>query len=102
MARKDEKIIGFRLDRAELLRLEEAAERAGIGPHEWAKRATIRELDSGNLLPKIAFTNDAIKEELLELRQDVAVSVEAILVTSGKVSSEQALKFVTEKLRKRV
>ena len=99
MARKDEKIIGFRVDKALLSRLEEAAERAGISPHEWAKRATIRELESGSQLPKLALQTEAIKQELTELRKDVAVATKALLVSAGKSTLEQADKFVKTNLK---
>ena len=99
MAKKDEKIIGFRLDNSLLYRLEEAAERAGISPHEWAKRATIRELESGSQLPKLTLQTESIKQELAELREDLALATEALLVSAGKASNEQASKFVKENLR---
>jgi hypothetical protein len=68
MSKKEEKIVSFRLEGDNLLRLEEAAERAGLSVHEYAKRAVIRELDSGNQLPKIALQTEAIKQELVEIR----------------------------------
>jgi hypothetical protein len=98
MTRKDEKTIGFRVDKTLLSRLEEAAKRAGISPHEWAKRATVRELDNQNQIPKIALQTEAIKQELVELRKDFAVATEGILVSVGK-SSELASKFVKENLK---
>ena len=99
MARKDEKIIGFRVDKIQLERLEEAAKRAGVSPHEWAKQATFRELDGQNVIPKIALQNEAIKQELAELRKDFAVATEALLVSAGKASNEQAAKFVKANLK---
>ena len=99
MVRKDEKIIGFRLDNSLLSRLEEAAERAGISPHEWAKRATTRELESGSQLPKLALQSEVIKQKLHELRKDLAVMTEALLVSAGKASSEQAARFVKANLQ---
>ena len=99
MARKDEKTIGFRADRELSLRLEEVAECAGMSAHEWAKRAVIRELDSGNLLPKIALQSEALSAEMVELRKDLVVITEALLVSAGKATSEQAAKFVKANLK---
>jgi len=94
------KVITFRVSETELLDLESQAETAQMTVQQFAKKALQEKL--GGETKNLGLSVSALKEELLELRQDVAVSVEAILVTSGKVSSEQALKFVTEKLRKRV
>ena len=99
MARTNEKVISFRLDGEALRTLEEAAERAGVSAHEWAKKAVIRELESGNLLPKIAMTGEALSAEMVELRKDLAVITEALLVSAGKATSEQAAKFVKANLK---
>jgi hypothetical protein len=98
MARKDDKTIGFRADNELYLRLLEAATREGVSPHEWAKQAAIRLLDDQNQLPKIALQTEALKQELIELRKDVAVATEALLVSAGKATNEQALKFVNANL----
>jgi hypothetical protein len=99
MARKDEKIIGFRVDKSLQSRLELAAEEAGISPHEWAKRAAIRELDSGSLLPKLALQSEVMRQELIEIRKDIAVATEGILVSGGKATNEQASRFVKANLK---
>lgn len=99
MARKEEKIVSFRLEGDNLLRLEEAAERAGLSVHEYSKRAVIRELESGNQVPKIALQTESIKQEIVELRKDLAVATEALLVRAGKSTLEQAANFVNENLR---
>ena len=99
MARTNEKVISFRLDGEPLSTLEEAAERAGMSVHEWARRAVIRELDSGNLLPKLALQSEALSAEMVELRKDLAVVTEALLVSAGKATSEQAAKFVKANLK---
>ena len=99
MAKKGEKVISFRIDGAQLSRLEDAAESAGMSPHEWAKRATVRELDSGGQIPKIALQTESIKQELIELRKDIAVATEGILVSAGKATNEQAARFVKANLR---
>ncbi len=97
--KKLEKVISFRLEGEALSSLEEAAERAGMGIHEWAKRALVRELESGNLLPKIAMTGEALSAEMVELRKDLAVITEALLVSAGKATNEQAAKFVKANLK---
>lgn len=99
MPRTTSKILSFRLDSTVLRTLEEAAERTGLSVHEWAKRAVIRELESGSLLPKVALTSDSIRAELAELRKDLAVATEALLVSAGKASSEQAAKFVKTNMK---
>lgn len=99
MARKESKTIGFKAGGELLLRLQEIAKRDGVSAHEWARRAIIRELDSGSQIRKIALNAEAIIQELAELRKDVAVATEAVLVSGGKASLEQAAKFVKINLR---
>ena len=98
MGKKDEKIISFRLEGDLLSKLEESAARAHVSVHECAKRALIRELESGSQLPKLAIQTESIKQELAELRKDFAVATEGILVSVGK-SRELASKFVKENLK---
>lgn len=94
------KVITFRVSEEELLELERNAGKGQVTIQQFAKRALLERLtaDAGN----VALSVSALKEELLELRQDLAVSVEALLVTAGKVPPEDALKFVSEKLKKRI
>ncbi len=99
MVRQKERVISFRLDGEALQSLEEVAERGSISIHEWAKRALLRELESGNLLPKIAMTGEALSAEMVELRKDLCVITEALLVSAGKATGEQAAKFVKANLR---
>jgi hypothetical protein len=94
-----DKTIGFKVDRELYSKLLEAAEREGIGPHIWAKQAMIRILEDQNYLPKISLQVEAIKQELLEIRKDIAVATEGILVSGGKATLEQAAKFVNTNLR---
>ena len=99
MARKDDKTIGFRVDNDLFSRFEEVSKREGIGPHEWVKQAALRELEGYNQIPKIALQTEVIKQELVELRKDLAVATEGILVSAGKATHEQASKFVKANLK---
>ena len=99
MARKEEKIIGFRVDSAQLSRLEDAAKMAGVSPHEWAKQATLKELEGHAQIPKLVLQSEVIKQELTELRKDLAVATEGLLVSAGKATHEQASKFVKANLK---
>ena len=99
MSKTEGKIFSFRLDGELVSKLNEAAERTGLSPHEWLKRAAIRELNGLSNLPKLALQNEAIKQELIELRKDIAVATEGILVSAGKATNEQASRFVKANLK---
>ena len=94
------KVITFRVSEAELSELESRADSEKVTIQQFAKRALLERLEDAQ--GNVALAVSALKEELLELRQDLAVSTEALLVTAGKVPPEDALKFVSEKLKKRI
>jgi hypothetical protein len=92
------KTIGFRLDQKRLSRLEDLAEAAGVTIHEFARQALTERLDSESDVHRLTMNVTNIQSELSELRRDLAVSVEALLVTSGVTHSE-AKAFTDENLR---
>jgi hypothetical protein len=94
------KVISFRVGEEDLPDLERRAETAGQTVHEVAKRALRKSFE--NQTNEMAISLSAIQEELTDLRQDIAVSVEALLLLSGKVGPADALKFVRDNLKKRI
>jgi hypothetical protein len=98
---KEDKVIAFRLSGDALELAEEAAKRRSTTVNELAREAFTASLSSSNELHKMTLRVTTIESELSELRHDFAVATQAILVTAGKVSHEDADKFAREKLRKR-
>lgn len=95
------KVIAFRLSGDALEQAEEAAKLRAININELARETLIAALSSGNELHKMALRVTTIEGEISELRHDLAVATQAILVTAGKVSPDDADKFAREKLKKR-
>jgi chromosome condensin MukBEF complex kleisin-like MukF subunit len=97
---KSEKVIAFRLTSDALELAEEAAKRRSVTVNELARDAFLASLSSEGDIHKVALRVTNIESEVSELRRDLAVATQAILVTSGKVSPEEAEKFAREKLGK--
>lgn len=99
---KADKVIAFRLSGDALERAEDAAKRRSMTVNELAREALTASLSSSGELHKMVLRVTTIESELSELRHDLAVATQAILVTAGKVPPDDADKFAREKLRKRV
>lgn len=97
---KSDKVIAFRLSPDALEQAEEAAKRRSVTVNELARDAFLSSLSSEGDIHKVALRMTNIESEISELRRDLAVATQAILVTSGKVSPEEAEKFAREKLGK--
>jgi hypothetical protein len=97
---KAEKVIAFRLPGDALEQVEQAAKRRAVSVNELARETLLAALSTEEDSHRIALRVTAIEGELSELRRDLAVATQAILVTAGKVPPEEAEKFAREKLRK--
>ena len=97
---KADKVIAFRLSGEALELAEEAAKRRAVTVNELARDSLLTSLSSDGELHKVALRTTSIETEISELRRDLAVATQAILVTAGKVSPDDAEKFAREKLGK--
>lgn len=97
---KSDKVISFRLNGDALEEAEEASKRRAITVNELARESLLASLSSDEEIHRVGLRVTSIESELSELRRDLAVATQAILITAGKVSPEDAEKFAREKLRK--
>ena len=79
-------MIAFRLPVEALEQVEEAAKRRAVSVNELAREALMSTLDEGNEVHRMALRMTTIESELSELRRDLAVATQAVLITAGKFS----------------
>ena len=70
--------------------LADRALRLGVSPHELARYYVIEALEDSEERAAIREALLALRKDIQEARQDVAVSTEALLATAGKVSASEA------------
>jgi hypothetical protein len=96
------KTIGFKLSGENLERLEKVASNAGMTVHEFARDALIAKLtakdEEERALHKMSMRLLSIEAAVVEVRKDIAVSTEALLINGG-VSTADAARWTDEKLR---
>ena len=98
--------VGFRLDpeNGELLRIR--ADSLGVSVHELARTYMLETLheerDRAALYQGLIHLRDEVKDlrnDFSELREDMALSIQALLVRAGKVSAKEAMDWVDTQLR---
>ena len=100
MKKQAQKTFGFRLDSANRERLEARAKKVGVTPGELAREIIVETLDDDREIDRLRLKVAAVAEELGDLRKDLSVAVQALLVSSGKVTQEQAQEWVRLNMRK--
>jgi hypothetical protein len=100
MAEKQDKpaTIGFRLTAAQHALLVAAAERSRVSPHEYARERVIRSLEGNGELRLADCRVTQATQEIQQLRVDLAVILEAVLIATRVFEPAEARRFVTEKL----
>ena len=99
MAKDITATVSFRLPKNLFDHLEADAQRQGRGAHEHARQLltdVLEDADREQLKEKVL----ELGQGLLELREDLAVAIEAVLVGAGQVKSDEAKEWVNENLRK--
>ena len=97
----EQKVISFRLGGERLSTLETMAKKAGMTPHEFAREALVQRLSDEGDIHRLNLKVTNLEIEMVELRKDLAVSTQAILVGAGKVSVKEAEEFVRDNLREK-
>ena len=97
MANGRREMVGVRIDSGLKQELEELARREAKTLAE-----LIRETLIEKLYPSVdeEITNQALFEQLLEARKDIALSTEALLIDAGSVELELASTWVRQNLRR--
>ena len=98
--RQSSPITSFRLEPDEAELLSERAARLGVSPHELARHYVVEALVASEELAAIGTAVNALLQEMHGLRQDLALSVEALLASAGEVSEKQARAWVQASLNR--
>jgi len=91
------KPVSFRLDTASKLLIEKRAEQGGLKVSEFARKVVLDALNEESELAKLRMQISSFKQELEAIREDLALAVKALLVTSSSkesVSPEDAQRWV--------
>lgn len=98
--RQSSPITSFRLEPDEAELLSERAARLGVSPHELARHYVVEALVASEELAAVGAAVNTLLYEMQELRQDLALSVEALLASAGKVNGKQAHGWVEANLNR--
>ena len=93
-------VISFRLEPEHASLLSERAARLGVSPHEMARHYVSEALVASEEMAALAAAVNAGLYQLQEMRQDLALSVKALLVSAGRVGKAQAHTWVEETLNR--
>lgn len=98
--RQSSPITSFRLEPDEAELLSERAARLGVSPHELARHYVVEALVASEELAAIGAAANTLLYEMQGLRQDFALSVEALLASAGEISEKQAHGWVEANLNR--
>jgi hypothetical protein len=98
--RQSSPITSFRLEPDEAELLSERAARLGVSSHELARHYVVEALVASEELAAIGTAVNALLHQMHSLRQDLALSVEALLASAGEVSEKQAHAWVEASLNR--
>ena len=97
--KKDSPTVGFRLDDEVREALEDRAKGLRVSYHELARIYVIEALLEPEVRTEMTKFIAALHHEVCELREDVSLAVQALLVYAGKASEEEALAYVKENFK---
>jgi len=91
--------IGFRLDVESLRLLTEKAARSNVSVHELARTYVLEMLYMSQQIDGVGFALTDVFEGLYELRENLALSVQTLLVSAGKITRAEAEKWVDNNIK---
>jgi hypothetical protein len=94
-------VVSFRLKPDEVRLLAERADRLGVSPNELARFYVIEAMFAAVHLTELGAALAAVHEQSQGLRQDLSLSVEAMLASAGEVNEKQAKSWVQTNLNRR-
>jgi len=89
--------VSFRLDAESKIQIEKRAELKGVRVSEFAREVVLEALNDESELAKLRMQISTFRQELSAIREDLAVAVKALLVTSSSketVTPEDAQRWV--------
>jgi len=89
-------MIGFRLDEASGRALAQRADGLGLSPHALARDYVLEVLHAPEERAVLREAVTALHSELGALREDLALAVEALLVSGGRVPPAEARQWVEQ------
>ena len=89
-------VVSFRLDEASRLVLGQRAAALDVSVHELARRYLIEVLQEAEERVALREAVVALHKEVSGSREDIALAVEALLTSAGKVSDHEAHAWVEE------
>ena len=92
-------VIGFRLDEKHRRLLMQRAAEADMSVGDLARVYVIDTLDPNNRLNYIVFALTNLGRDLEELRVDLALSVQTLLASAGKIDPAEAMQWVDQNLK---
>ena len=84
--------VSFRLDAESKIQIEKRAELKGVRVSEFAREVVLEALNDESELAKLRMQISTFRQELSAIREDLAVAVKALLVTSS--SKETVLSLI--------
>jgi hypothetical protein len=92
--------IGFRLELDQAGLLAERAARLGVSPHELARYYVVESLLAAEELAAVGNAVGIVHQQMQQLNKDLALAVEALLASAGRVSEKQARDWVKTMLNR--
>src|SRR5437868_6542635 len=92
-------LVGFKLDNDAFSVLETRANELGTSHHLLAREYVIRSLAQEEHRQAFMQNLEALLHELIQLRKDCALSTEALLVSAGQTTEQEARKWVSQNFR---
>ena len=86
--------IGFRLDPAANRELATRAERLGLSSHQLARDYVIQMLQASEQGTNLKNANDSVHAHLCELREDLSLAIETLLIAAGNVEKTEARAWI--------
>ncbi len=94
--KSESKVIGFKLDDENRVKLEAEAEQLGTTRNMLARDMVLKTMNGGG---EIAGLVIALNHQLYALREELALVAEALLTHAGKIPPEQAKKWADENIK---
>ncbi len=91
--------VGFRLDEEHRRELGKRALKAGVSPHDLARLFVVAALHDREELPTLRAAILALESEIAELRRDLALSVESLLLSTEADTPENIRTWIRKNLR---
>lgn len=92
--KEPQKTLGFRIDGPNRERLEARARKVGVTPGELAREIIVESLGEDREIDRLRLKVSKVEEQVIDLRRDLSVAVQALLAASGRVTPEQAQEWV--------